>query len=710
MKATHFGVDPAKFMPGVETVSTEVQFTKAKPKTKKAILSIEGYASTVDRDADGDIILPTAYAETLDFYLQRGITLFMHDWYSKPIGKAIDGYIDGRGLYLKADILDTVEGRDIATLIEAGVLDSFSVGFGNVTRDTEDESIITKLKLYENSVVNLGSNPTALFEVAKELEIKSFNLTDPQGSTTINRRSSMPAPFEITKEMFDDIKKMEKIVGQNQDSLETVKTEMQDLQKNITDQAKLLKLVEDAQSDLKKGFITKDEFITKAEKIATDIETLQEKIKKGKQGNIVSQERMLVQDWRSMAKGINFIFDNNGTPLPANHQKAFHIFQRPVDYSTEEGRFLKNLRDLHDTIVISDAYFTQQSKHRHLITNLKTWQLFHDLLDKYDPEFAKAMYATGSGVGDEWVPTEMSSQLYEAYELGIVLESYIPSWDMPSNPATYPIKTGHASLYRAAEATSDPETTNLTGSNISTGNVTFTAETFAAAIRVSPQLVEDAIISIVPEIRSELARTMGDGYESLLINGDTGTHGDTQASYTSANPETYEKGFRYQAIDASAQYDASAGFTAASVREARALLPGAHAHKAGNLVYVCNIKTWIAMLSFAEYTQVGTYGANASWKTGDLPSFDGSPLVLTSHLRNDYHTDGTYSVAATTNLHSQILVFDKTAFKIGQKRGTTIEYEKNINTQQLSFVGSMRKSFKSMESTPAVAMTHNFEL
>ena len=113
------------------------------------------------------------------------------------------------------------------------------------------------------------------------------------------------------------------------------------------------------------------------------------------------------------------------------------MFNMPFSYDNEEGRRLKDLRDLHDTVLLTDAYFRQTARGNYNITQLKSYQLLKLMLEEYDPEFAKAMYSTGTAVGDEWVPTEMSAQLHEAYEIEFNLESHIPRWEMPSNPADY---------------------------------------------------------------------------------------------------------------------------------------------------------------------------------------------------------------------------------------------------------------------------------
>lgn len=417
------------------------------------------------------------------------------------------------------------------------------------------------------------------------------------------------------------------------------------------------------------------------------------------------------------------VFDDSGRPKSEAEQRAYHLFQAPVDYGkTDAGRQLKELRDLHDTVIFADAYASKTAKGgQYNINNLKSYRLYRDLVEEFDPGLAKAMASTTSGYGDEWVPTEASAEMYTAYELEAGVESHIPHWSMPSNPATWPIRTTHARMYRASEATVN-NPTQLTKSTPGTSQTTFTTEDFAVAVAVSPTFIEDSIVAVVPALRADIAYAMATGYESLIINGDSSaTHQDTGADWATDTtyPESYEKGFRYMALNASGTQafdtqsssggvgDGTTAWDAKDGRYLRQLLPGKYGHKAKQLVYVTSLKVWLKMLSWSEYSQVGTYGANASWLTGDLPSFDGSPLVLSGELLETMAATGLKTGADSTK---GMLCFNKSAFKIGTRRGITIEFDKDILTQQFAFVGTQRKSFQSMDSSGAEAVSYGYNI
>ena len=115
----------------------------------------------------------------------------------------------------------------------------------------------------------------------------------------------------------------------------------------------------------------------------------------------------------------------------------------------------------------------------------------------------------------------------------------------------------------------------------------------------------------------------------------------------------------------------------------------------------------IQMLNFDPVTQVGTYGLGQGFSTGEMPMWDGSPVVVSSEFPITLGVDGT---GATPAADTGLLCVNKTGFKIGERRGMTLEFEKNIRTQQHTFVGSMRKSFQPMPGQGTAPVTYGYKL
>lgn len=149
---------------------------------------IEGYANTVDLDRGNDVVEARAFEDSIaKDYKNNPIILFQHDHY-RGIGRATELRITERGLYVKALIFD----EEIKKMIENGVYRTFSIGYsveeekyysgnGDLLDPTNSadlqriyyeegvKRVITKLELYEISVVSVPMNATSIFDLSKSI-------------------------------------------------------------------------------------------------------------------------------------------------------------------------------------------------------------------------------------------------------------------------------------------------------------------------------------------------------------------------------------------------------------------------------------------------------------------------------------------------------------------------------------------------------------
>ncbi len=97
---------------------------------------VAGYASIFgERDQGGDIVMPGAYAASLE---RLGVAggrvrmLWQHDA-TQPIGVWDEVREDTRGLWVKGRLLTEVaRGREAVALMEAGAVDGLSIGYRTV--------------------------------------------------------------------------------------------------------------------------------------------------------------------------------------------------------------------------------------------------------------------------------------------------------------------------------------------------------------------------------------------------------------------------------------------------------------------------------------------------------------------------------------------------------------------------------------------------
>lgn len=125
---------------------------------KKGIVT--GYFSSFgNKDSDGDIILPGAFARTLnaqgpDSPQPRIKHILNHD-VTKPLGKLLVLREDSKGLYYESQIGTHALGKDFLLQVESGLITEHSIGFKTIKEDRKsDANYISEIKLFEGSSLN----------------------------------------------------------------------------------------------------------------------------------------------------------------------------------------------------------------------------------------------------------------------------------------------------------------------------------------------------------------------------------------------------------------------------------------------------------------------------------------------------------------------------------------------------------------------------
>jgi HK97 family phage prohead protease/HK97 family phage major capsid protein len=727
----------------------EILFKRAMPFEIKSfdesnrVLTIEGMASTDDWDRDDERILAKAFLNTLSEFMENAVLLLNHDWRALPIGQVIEARVTEKGLWVKCEIvLDLPMGSAAAILIKRGILKTFSIGFRVVKWEKDEDSnrrVITELKLYEVSVVNVPANRFATFGISKEanktalsdeplqeLVIKSFNLINNNyESISGDRHADGRKSKGVRKKMADmNITEIEKTVenflAQRQqtyfDALDKVKSDMQRLNSSMTSRAQMEKFFSDRIEDVKKGLASEDDLKAAMSNMKSDLDKINDQILKANLGIGVKKTRFIFKDIRDeMELGVN---DDEGVPLRDNALKAYKLFQAPVDYDkSEEGKLLLLARNLHDAVYLSHVYLSKRAGGYSGLRSLKSFRHLMDIVQVLDRDFAKALSTGATALGTEWVPTLMSAQMDDLYRLEPALDSYIPTWQMPSKIAEYPIKSTGATCYIASEpASNNPD--EIKKSEFATGKITFTAHDFAVAIAVSRDLIEDSIVAIVPQIREELVWALKEGFEDAIINGDlTSTHMDND---TTASDDVRKicNGLRSIAKDDSKEFDTQStsagvgdGTTAYHEKDLMYLLQlnGIMAIRPDEGMFVTGSKGYFLTMMLTSVTDFSKWGMATTYATGALPTFLGRPIYVSGKVREDLDTTGVYTGSNAT--HTHILHFNRRrGVKIGERRGILVDYEFNARTQQWTFVGTMRRDFQKMTASTRYPVSNGYNI
>lgn len=147
-------------------------------------LHIKAYALAFDNvDSYGDVIVPTA----CDAFLkgenaERMKLCYQHDK-NEVIGIITDKGVDAIGMWIEADILPTTTGKDVQTLLKAGAINEFSIGYWADEYHYEkregyqyDVRVLDAITVIEVSPVTRAANPKAVItDMKNEQEEKTLN-------------------------------------------------------------------------------------------------------------------------------------------------------------------------------------------------------------------------------------------------------------------------------------------------------------------------------------------------------------------------------------------------------------------------------------------------------------------------------------------------------------------------------------------------------
>jgi len=278
----------------------------------------------------------------------------------------------------------------------------------------------------------------------------------------------------------------------------------------------------------------------------------------------------------------------------------------------------------------------------------------------------KAFGSTVSGAGDEWVPTGISSNYIEEYQLVRAVAENFRQINMPTNPFDLPVQTNKTKARIQAEGG------GLAGTNFGTTKISFNAANkLTEFYPLTEELNEDSAPAILELARQDVVTAQISAIESAIVNGCTGTHmdADTEAGSAIASERIWN-GLVKLGMDNSANGGnksfAGAVASITLIRDMRAKMKK-YGVNALELVWIVSPKTYNQFMGITEVTTVDKMGPNATIIKGSLANIDGIPIVISEYMRDDVAATG-YNTALGPNTFSRILLVNKNRFYVGQRR------------------------------------------
>lgn len=303
----------------------------------------------------------------------------------------------------------------------------------------------------------------------------------------------------------------------------------------------------------------------------------------------------------------------------------------------------------------------------------------------------KAFGSTVTNAGDEWVPTAISSNYIEEYQLERLIVQRFREIPMSSNPYELPTQYGSTTARKVAEGSA------ATSTNFNTSKLTFNAVKLVEYYDLPEELNEDSAPDILAVARAEVIQAQHRAMETALLNGDdSGTHMDSDTT-SADDARKIWKGLRKLALANStyATYD----FTGGAITDTKLKALWKMMKKFGvnprEIVLVVGPSGYNQMVGMDEVSTVDTFGPMATILNGALAAWRGIPIVVSEYVRENLNDSGVYDGVTTTK--TVCYMTNVRRFMFGRRRPIRVrvqadsrpEYDRTqlVSYQRVAFTG-----------------------
>ena len=309
-----------------------------------------------------------------------------------------------------------------------------------------------------------------------------------------------------------------------------------------------------------------------------------------------------------------------------------------------------------------------------------------------DNAVLRALDSTTAAAGDELVPTLEARELWMDVNLLTLVQAAIPTIPMPSNPFDVPLQLGDTNWYPTGENVAATETTPVTA------KTTLNAYELVGFIAFSWSLEEDAVIALLPEIRTNMVRNAAEVLDDVVINADTTELNNINADGTTITKSTAGKaqwllgydGLRHlPLLDNTSQGNDHNNIVSDDMfNEVRSLL-GKYGARPSELFWAMDVKTFIRSQSISHFRTLDKLGVNATVLTGMLGQVEGIPVLVSEQIALA-DTDGLVTDSGNAEDNGSLLIVNRTQWRQGFRRDFTIDTDRNISKRQTEIVLSFR--------------------
>lgn len=558
----------------------EKQLNENEPASGSAeYIDISGLASTNTMDRQGDIIPLSTWQDpdALKNYMKNPIVLAYHD-HEKPIGKVTSLEVRENGVFVTARVYKA-SNPEVFAMVQAEVLRTFSIGFRLKELDYDEELnawILTKIEMYELSVVSVPANQDALFSIVKQLKAAGHS------NDLTNKRQEIKMPTPNTPELSQ-----EEIVAK------AVAAEL--ARRDAEAKAKA-----DAEAKAKAD----------AEAIAAQVVV-----------SVKSQTDALLADIKkSLADETKPLGDTIAqfrTEIEAKAVELATASKTKMEYgSSAQGPVSKEERE--NAVLLSTLLGKK-------IEDTKYGKELRTKAAGFNTANAAVQIPGAHTINDADWETEFATNFWMDVRRELVVEPLFRTIAMNTATMRLPVvpDQGYAS-YIAVDNLKGPNSTAAVNSGNRPTEINLIAHKLSAADRIGREETEDTILPILGLIRENLMRRMSRSSDRSLLRGVGGTAADPI------------KGLAQYGLDAGNNYDLSIGggdkFTALHLQKARRLL-GVFGLRPRDMAYVLSTDAYYDLLEdpdMRKYFDVGP--GDATILNGQVANVNGTRIILSDEF------------------------------------------------------------------------------
>lgn len=326
-------------------------------------------------------------------------------------------------------------------------------------------------------------------------------------------------------------------------------------------------------------------------------------------------------------------------------------------------------------------------------------------LREFRSHVKEAFDTADAGAGDEWVPNEYSTRLWEKVRLELAVAGLYETVTIPRFPFEMPSWLADLTASKFAENTSDTGQTAFAdglGSTTVTGRFQFDGKTLAMKVLWSWEVDEDSIVAMQPFMARAVIFGIRNGLETAIINGDSdGTHMDSDIGASTTHATTAWDGLRKVGLAGTADITAGNAKLNTSANWGTFVDVGARAAMGkygvipSNLAFIVGPKVAAQIRQVTEFRTLYAVGAMATAVAGGsglMP--DGIPLIISEFSRENLNASGVFDGVTTDR--ATLVVTDRRTWMLGVGRQirTQLLRERYADFGQYAVIASWRGDFK----------------